>query len=632
MEGKQQKNLQLRSDLHFLIIDDDFAKSNAMCVHFNKLGYDQIQVLPDGYNALESIIENYSGFEFILCKYKLNDMLGIDLLEELKNNLSIERIPFLVFSEDWDHKDLALVVEKGADATLNVPYVKNQLAEKISATWSRYIDPKNEEYQFEIGRRFFLEKKFTRAMEVFSQIEKSEKLLSRSRNAKAQIYLAQGDPLKAIDLCSMVIANDPDFIHSHQLLGQAYLQQGKYLEAIKALVNAIQISPKNPFRYRVVGNILSKLGKWEDLIVIMKIALDSGLEHSFIKEYLAKAYIGSNKKSEAIYYYEELVDLHPNNIVFLNNLAVCYKNTEQLAAAIKLYEKACDIDLDNLSLKFNLSLAFLADNKREEAISLLQTVLKIDPNHKKSQAKLLMLTDPEAYKLHIEKENKFESKKLLNLRPKEQRINITEEEEHEIDNIIKDIEKKNKFLSKVRSLDMRCINETALKTLESKSTNSLQEQYLESLGNVRGKFKDLMETWFEPVKKISEEVCSDISNIVKHISKNLPTEPEKLEELSKNSAQLQAALAKETRNNADLQEELYPIILQLQFQDYLTQALDGILKIFPLPMPINDLQDLLLSKEEHLVQGEDRDLYKEIVLKEEAIAQEDEKAGDIIIF
>ena len=632
LASEQENQLPMRSDLQFLIIDDDDANYKAMRVHFGKLGYTNIRVLPDGYHALDAIIENYGDFEFILCKYRLSDMLSLELLQELKNNLSIERIPFLVFSEDWDHKDLALVTEKGADATLNVPYRHKELAEKITGTWSRYIDPNNVEYHFEVGRRLFLEKKFTRALEVFSKIEDSEQILSRTRNAKAQIYFARGEPQKAIDLCSIIIANDAEFIHAHQLMGRAYLKLGNYLEAIKSLLNAIQISPKNPFRYKVVGNILSKLGKWEDLIVIMKIAVDSGLQHSFIKEYLAKAYISTDQKTEAIRYYEDLVNLQPDSIAYLNNLAVCYKNSEQIDKAIEIYEKARSIEPDNLSLRFNLSLAFLAENKNEDAISLLKSILEIDPSHEKSKAKLLMLTDPEAYKKRINGESNFESGKILKLRPKEPGLNITEEEGKEIDNIIQNIEKKNNFLKKVQSPEKRCINVKALQALESKSTASLQEQYMSSFCHVRQKFEELMISWFEPVKKISEELCSDISGIVKHISKELPTEPASAEKFAKDSSQLQTALEKETRNNTDLKEELYPIVLQLQFQDYLTQALNGILKIFPLPMPIDDLNALLQEKEDYLVQGEDRDLFKELVLHEEACAQDDEKAGDIIIF
>ncbi|NRA45614.1 MAG: tetratricopeptide repeat protein [Oligoflexales bacterium] len=626
----------MRSDLHFLIIDDDFAKSNAMRMHFSKLGYRHIHVLPDGYHALESIIENYGDYDFILCKYKLADMLSIELLEELKNNLSIERIPFLVFSDDWDHQDLALVVEKGADATLNVPYISKDLAEKISTTWSRYIDPNNVEYHFELGRRYFLAKKYKRALEIFSEIERSQTFLSRSRNAKAQIFFAQGDLEKAIELCTKIIANDPDFVHAHQLMGQAFIKLEKYLEAVKSLVNAIQISPKNPFRYKVVGSILSKLNKWEDLIVIMRIAEEAGLEHAFVKEYLAKALIAIDQKPEAIDYYKELTELYPNNVVYLNNLAVCYKNSDELQKAVQIYKKACNLEPNNLSLKFNLALAYLAQDKSEQTISLLQSILKLNPEHKKAHAKLLMLADPKACKVYVEEEKKLADQNVIKLKPGHQKLKISENEEKEIDAIIKSIEKKNRFLKKVMSPDKRCINAKSLKILGSKSTPVLQEQYMASLCNIRKKFEELMNSWFNPIKTISEEICSDISGIIKHISKDIPSEPNEIGELADtskfNSSDLHIALEKELQNNTALKEELYPIVLQLQFQDYLTQALDGISKIFPLPMPIADLKALLQEKEGYLVQGEDRNLFKEIVLKEDASTHEEEKAGDMILF
>lgn len=664
--------VEMKSTLNFLIVDIDQANTEALKVNLGRMGYSNFDSCKSVLAALDKIIYKKEKVEFIICRYDMGDMQGLDFFEELKNDLSIPRIPFLIFSEEWDKDDVALVTEKGVDAYLTIPFSSKQLADKVMKTWSQYIDPNNAEFHFENARRDLKKGNFDESIAGFKTLEDKGLLVHRAKIARALALKEKGEIDEALVLCEEVRSKFPKYVHGHQNSAEIYLSKDKLGEALVALGQAINISPKNPFRYLVISKILSSIDQWRALIDILTKAEKIGIHLKFVKENIAKAYTHIDEHEKAIFYYEKLVKREPNNISYLNNIAICYKKLEEYEKAVTFYRLAEKAAPRNTSIKYNLALLFELIDQKEEAINLLKKVIKLNPKSEKAEQTLLRLEDPEAYQEKMKAHKGSEAEKAIKNAANGESEDSPSDENHppyegkeiseDDSNIIQEETTKKESLATdnnihesiqkiLTSMDQKesnsqkdqvfslTLSEEELKKLECYSEKELKYYYLVRLKNLRQFYGKLMGCWFKSIIDVSEDLVTSIMIILDSL-KDYDAEKLAREEFHEQTHKekinsIQENIKKIIEIDQELKKNLYPIYEQVQFQDYLRQVLQGIYKGYSFSFNKFHEKHMWDRVEKFFVTVHDKNMFKEIVKEEEKFESgisETNADGNVIFF
>jgi tetratricopeptide (TPR) repeat protein len=612
--------IEMNGAMQFLIVDPVGPNVEAMKLNLKKMGYRNFSVTPTAFDALNLI--RAGKIEFILCRLNLGDVSGTDFMEELKNDLSIPRIPFMMFSEHMDEGDLALLTELGVDAHLTIPFVTKDLAGKVMTTWSRYIDPSNPEFHYEIARRAFLSGKTQEAADGFFKIAMAQKLVSRAMVAHGRAIAKLGRVEDALVIANRVRKDFPKFVHGHQFAGELLVDAKKDFEALECFFTAISLSPKNPYRYQAITEILLRMGRFPETEQVLKKAVEANIDLPFVAENMAQALIKQDKMQEALPWYQKLVAIDNKNSGYHNNIAVCYKKLGNMEKALTHYQAAVDAAPKDARVRFNLALVYLDMDNKKSAINTLKETLGVDKNHEKAKYKLMELTDPKAFAIESAKRKAAEDKLKQEAAAKQAKIDAlakaaAEKERQQALDLAKDgiasspeaeikpqpvVESERPTLSKedeerlgvliaklikaqtstqVSTLKPVVIAEEVQAKISSLKGANLRFHYGTAAMTIRKQMFKLMNEWFTSLNVISEELAVDIGDIIQGIllGKNVDISAIAGSGQDADRTRQMIKIAESAAaTDSVLQDELMPIIMDLQFQDYLRQSLGALQK------------------------------------------------------
>jgi tetratricopeptide (TPR) repeat protein len=643
--------IEMNGGMQFLIVDPVVPNVEAMKLNLKKMGYKNFSVTPDAFSAMNHI--RSAKTEFILCRLNLKDVSGTDFMEELKNDLAIPRIPFMMFSEHMDEGDLALLTEIGVDAHLTIPFVTKDLAEKVMTTWSRYIDPKNPEFHFEAARRLFLSGKIQEAADAFAKIAASGKLISRALIAHGRAIAKLGKTEDALKIAQKVRKDYPKFVHGHQFAGELLVELKRDMEALECFFSAIALSPKNPYRYQMITEILLRMERFKETEMVLQKAIEANIDLPFVAENMAQALIRQEKKQEALVWYQKLVERDKKNSGYHNNIAVCYKKLGNMAKALEHYQIAADVAPKDARVRFNLALALLDSDKKQAAVNTLKETLGIDKNHDKARMKLMELTDPKAFAAESARRKAQEEK--LKKEEDAKRAKLEAEARAKAEKARKEAEalaaagiaaapvqiqassvseERKPTLSKEDEARLAALIERLIKIQTAKKASgpkplvipedtkakiaalkgaTLRYHYGSAVMTVRKQLFKLMGDWFQSLMVISEELAVDIGDIIQNVLQSQNVDVGSLSTGDKSSDRTKALMAiaeKASATDNKLKDELMPIIMDLQFQDYLRQALGALQKTYRISYENRDQNDALAKMEKCLVTVEDKAALK----------------------
>ena len=659
-------HIEMNANMQYLIVDDEMANVEAMKVNLKKIGYRNFVSARSGFEAMTFIKENDT-VDFVVSRLQLPDMTGIEFFDEMKNDLSINRLPFLMFSEEMDKGDLALLLEAGVDAHLTIPFVPKTLAGRVMATWSRYIDPSNIEFHFEKGRRAFMEGHHEKALEIFTMVEASGKIQQRAKVSIARVHFSQNRIDEAFSKCQELVDAYPDFVHGQQLLGELHLEKKQVVEALAAFNKALELSPKNPCRYQMISAILLGLRRWEDVKAILKAAEAQQINHNFVREGLATAFLKLDDVKKAISYYEELVERNPTVINYLNNIAVCYKKLNDLNRAIDYYNKALEVDEKDNRIRFNLALVFLAKGKEAIALKKLKEIVAMEPDHEKARLKLLQIENPEAYKAEAariaqEKKKAAEEAEQMKQKAAEEeakaaasapppnddgddeliqnsenviQVDISAEEAAKLDSFLADFQVPADPAS-AKEVKPLALKPAVKQKIEGLSDEMVKVHYINAMKAVRRSQYKIMRSWFNSISTTSEEITSDISKIAEGILSAAKIDFSQVQEVLKSEKPEEVEafghLKEKFASSDALKEQVLPIIMELQFQDYLSQVLTNIEQTFKITFDPKNINDVWEKVEKVFVTQEDKSLFRKIIFNEEIPAEEENPPGEALFF
>ena len=129
------------SKAKILIVDDMSTMRKLIKKSLAELGFTNVVEASDGQVAWEKITELRSTpdpVDLVISDWNMPRMKGIDLLIKIRNSAETKDLPFLLLTAEAEKDQVDVALEAGVSGYLLKPFTKDQLAEKLQATYTKH--------------------------------------------------------------------------------------------------------------------------------------------------------------------------------------------------------------------------------------------------------------------------------------------------------------------------------------------------------------------------------------------------------------------------------------------------------------------------------------------------------------
>lgn len=381
---------KLDTNLPILVVEDQQDLRLIMVHHLQKLQFKTVIQAANGLQAVRSLKE-HKNMSAILCDWDMPIMNGLHLIEELKSDPDLRRIPFCLMIENVSKEKIMLAVEHGVDDMLVKPLKLNDLIPKLRNAFKVFHNKNNPEPVYELAKKAISQKALEKAEKIYRELSIMSPNTARPLVGLARVALEKNDVQVANNFLEEAERNNANYIPIYTLKGQMDVASGQLDKALVHFKKAIDLSPLNPIRYQDCVDVLMKEKKYDEIQVVLEKGLKTGVQFPELYKYLSETYYNLKNFKSAIKYIKIALDAEPENIVFLNQLAICFKQSGDLAEAQKIYNKVIKVDPTNLQALYNKSLLLADTGQTPEAVKLLERITQRFPDFEKAKKKLAEL-------------------------------------------------------------------------------------------------------------------------------------------------------------------------------------------------------------------------------------------------
>lgn len=191
------------------------------------------------------------------------------------------------------------------------------------------------------------------------------------------IYLTIGKKESALDIYKQVIAINPDFSHSYNIIGAIYFNLNEFDRAIEYFQTALKYEPNNPSIYFDIGKTYYKKGDKSLALEYFELAYSLGCNESYLFHILGYEYLKENKIDQAIENYKKLAFLANSEEKFelLFNLLIDYAKYDNAVRIFKAATKFFPNKIDNYIYLF---FSLIKTDNYTDAINLLLERINIE--------------------------------------------------------------------------------------------------------------------------------------------------------------------------------------------------------------------------------------------------------------
>jgi len=236
--------------------------------------------------------------------------------------------------------------------------------------------------EFEMIINYFLDKdKYDNAEKAITYCERQHPSATLIQLKKAEIYIEQGEALKALNLCRKLIKLEPSNYELLVLLGNSYMLLGNIDSANTYFEKAIEFAFENTedIAYNI-GYAYEKLTRYDLAVKYYLIALENNkTEKAYVFD-LAFCLEQLKRFEESEAFYKKYIDLDPLSDSAWYNLGVVLNKQNKDKDAMEAYEYAIAINQTNSSAIFNLANTLANNGKEAEAIELYKEFVELEPD------------------------------------------------------------------------------------------------------------------------------------------------------------------------------------------------------------------------------------------------------------
>jgi tetratricopeptide (TPR) repeat protein len=378
---------QLDHNATVIVVEDQQDLRLIIAHQLAKLQFTKVKQASNGYEALEVMRESRDT-AMIMCDMEMPIMGGLELLQELRESPDLPRPPFCMSLDNVSREKVMLVLENGVDDILVKPFTLGDIHPKVQSSFKVFHNPKNPEKAYELAKQKLRDKNYDESEKIYKILADANDKSARPHVGLARVYLAQGNPHKAIETLAAAENRNKNYVHTFAVRGEVYVAMQKFDDAFKAFESAIKLSPLNPVRYVSAVDLLFKKQKYKEAVGILEKAVAHGLDFKELHNYLSQAYFHLKEFSKAVRHVKSALNADPENVIYLNQLGICMKYTNQLDEAQKVYNQIIKLDPENVAALYNKALLLETKGDLPEAIKNLDRAVKKDPQFKEAIAKL----------------------------------------------------------------------------------------------------------------------------------------------------------------------------------------------------------------------------------------------------
>jgi two-component system chemotaxis response regulator CheY len=124
-----------RASLKFLVVDDFSTMRRIVCNLLKELGLTNVEEAADGAAALARLREGT--FEFVISDWSMPNMDGLTLLQNVRADLQLKHLPFLMITEEAKREHINAAVQAGASGCIVKPFTAATLQEKLDKIFEK---------------------------------------------------------------------------------------------------------------------------------------------------------------------------------------------------------------------------------------------------------------------------------------------------------------------------------------------------------------------------------------------------------------------------------------------------------------------------------------------------------------
>lgn len=116
-------------NMKILVVDDFSTMRRIVKNILHQLGFSNIEEAEDGKIALNRL--KGGGVEFVISDWNMPNMMGIDLLRQVRSDESLKKLPFLMVTAESQKENVIEAVQAGVSNYIVKPFTAETLEQKL---------------------------------------------------------------------------------------------------------------------------------------------------------------------------------------------------------------------------------------------------------------------------------------------------------------------------------------------------------------------------------------------------------------------------------------------------------------------------------------------------------------------
>ena len=127
--------MHLNRDMHILIVDDFSTMRKIIINQLKELGFNSVDEADDGISAWSML--QTGKYDFIISDWNMPEMTGIELLQKVRADSALKKIPFLLITAEAKLSQILEATELGVDGYILKRFNSAVLNEKMYKIFER---------------------------------------------------------------------------------------------------------------------------------------------------------------------------------------------------------------------------------------------------------------------------------------------------------------------------------------------------------------------------------------------------------------------------------------------------------------------------------------------------------------
>lgn len=379
-----------------VIIDSDSAVVNLYQELLPQVGIEDIKVLTDGQEAIDSL-QAMGEPDLIIMEWRVPTISGASLIQRVRS-LGFGRAIVMIVSSLITDKERPLLQEMGIGSVLTKPPQRDQFIATLMGAVRR------DSYPSEVGDAVNRFRKASASKDLVEQEKAYDTLTARNdvpevilKSVGAELAVNRGDLALAKTLVVQAFRMGSQDLFILNTLGRVMMAVGDNNSALKCFEHAMRYSPTNIERLcNLADASLEVEGADTDEYIAKAKAIDPNNEKVLSLEARSLIEEGTTKQAKAVL--EKLPNL-ASVISVMNARAIAFAKKGEMDKCINIYQETLNAvpsenTLDRKKVFYNMALANARFGKHEPAIEILENELQdkaLGMLYKKSHSLLIRL-------------------------------------------------------------------------------------------------------------------------------------------------------------------------------------------------------------------------------------------------